>query len=88
MSEITDEQIRRMAKARVEFRRHLLVYVVVNLFLVGVWWATSGPRGHYWPIWVHLGWGLGVALNAWHAFGSGVDAVEREEARLRQRLGR
>lgn len=83
----TDEEIRKMAKARVDFRQHAVAYVVVNVFFAAVWWFTDG--GFYWPIWVHLGWGIGLAFNAYHAYGSsGPGALAREEEKLRQKYGR
>lgn len=86
----SDDDIRKMAKARVGFRQHVASYVIINLFLAGVWWFTSGRDGDgsYWPIWVHLGWGLGLAFNWWGVYGGGQDAVAREEERLRQKFGR
>lgn len=85
---LTDEEIRRMAKARVEFRQHAATYVAVNLFLAALWYFKGRP-GHYWPLWVHLGWGLGLALNWWHAYGTGGrDSVAREEEKLREKFGR
>jgi len=34
--------------------------------LVGIW-AASG-RGYFWPIWALLGWGVGLAINAWAVY--------------------
>ena len=84
----TDDDIRKMAKTRVEFRQHLASYVVVNVFLAAIWWFTG--RGDYWPIWVHLGWGVGLAFNAYHAYGEagGPGAIAREEEKLREKYGR
>lgn len=83
----SDEEIRKMAKARVEFRRQALSYVVINLFLIGVWWFTS-RSGYYWPVWVHLGWGVGLAFSAYHAYApGGTHAVAREEEKLRAKYG-
>lgn len=84
---LTDGQIRRLARKRVEFRHHAAAYVLVNLFLVALWWATD-REGAYWPIWVHLGWGLGLAFSAWHAYGPTQDAVAREEQKLREKQGK
>lgn len=84
----SDEDIRKMAKARVGFRQHLATYVIINAFLAGVWWFTGGPRGYYWPVWVHLGWGLGLVFNWWGVYGGGQDAVKREEEKLRRQYGR
>ena len=53
--------------ARQAFYRALFAYVVINLFLIGIW-AFSG-RGTFWPIWVILGWGLGMAFYAFWIFG-------------------
>lgn len=90
MSGDVDDDIRRIAKARVGFRQHFVTYVAVNLFLVGVWWFTSASEGDwsYWPAYVHLGWGLGLAMNWWGVYGGGHDAVRREEEKLRREMGR
>ena len=28
----------------------------------------SASAGYFWPIWVILGWGIGVAFNAWDVY--------------------
>ena len=53
-------------KAKRDFRMHLGAYVIVNLMLVGIW-AFSGA-GAFWPGWVILFWGVGLAFNGWWAF--------------------
>jgi hypothetical protein len=50
-------------KAKRDLGAHVVTYVVVNLFLVGVWFWTGA--GYFWPAWVIGGWGIGLALNAW-----------------------
>ncbi|WP_372595207.1 2TM domain-containing protein [Actinotalea sp.] len=66
-----DEQ-RHLARKRVQARRdlstHAVAYLVVNAFLVLVWWMTS-PQGYLWPAWVLGGWGIGLVLNAWEVLG-------------------
>ncbi len=67
-----DDQERREAaikrlKAKQEFWGHLVVYLVVNAMLVGVWALTS-DGGYFWPMWPLLGWGVAVLLHAWDAF--------------------
>ena len=52
-------------KDRRDFQGHVVVYVVVNLFLWGLWAMTSGLGSYPWPVWVTLGWGIGVGLNWW-----------------------
>lgn len=81
--------VRRLRRRRA-FWMLLLTYVAVNLFLVGVWAFTG--RGYFWPIWVMLGWGIGVVLAAIGTFVSGTfmgkpseDEIKREMDRRRDR---
>jgi DUF1707 SHOCT-like domain/2TM domain len=53
--------------ARRAFYRALFAYVAINLFLIGVWAFSGG--GAFWPIWVILVWGLGMAFYAFRVFG-------------------
>jgi hypothetical protein len=57
------EQARQRVQDRRDFEAHLVAYVVVNAFLVGVWVLTGG--GYFWPAWVLAGWGVGLVLHAW-----------------------
>ena len=87
MNSSNDEELRALAVRRVTARRelllHALVYVVVNVFLIGVWAITS--HGSFWPIWVLFGWGIGLALHAAKVFvlDPGDNAVENEMRRMR-----
>lgn len=94
---LTDEQITKMAKARVGFKTHALVFVLVNLFLMAIWmmgnagdWMTGdhGMDGSYWPMWTHLGWGLGLAIHGFTVYGPGNNMLAREEERIRRQMGR
>lgn len=62
-----EESPRTQARKRIEKRRGLqsgtVAYVVINAFLVGVWWATGG--GYFWPAWILGGWGVGMVLGWW-----------------------
>jgi hypothetical protein len=58
--------IKRLKDKR-DFRRHVLVYVVVNGFLVLIWLLTS-PGGYFWPIWVLGGWGIGLVFHGYDAY--------------------
>ncbi len=88
----SDEGLREQAFRRVKKRRdlhtHAFAYLVVNLLLWGVW-AVIGATSHSWfpwPLWVTLGWGLGLAFNAWDVYGRHPiteDEVRREMDRLR-----
>src|SRR5215467_12875250 len=54
-------------KKRRDFYGHLLVYVLVNTFLVVIW-AVTGAHGFFWPVFPIVGWGIGVVMNAWDVF--------------------
>jgi hypothetical protein len=60
------QQIRNRLQLRRDFGAHVVVYVVVNVFLVVIWAVTGG--GYFWPIWVLAPWGIGLVLHAWDAF--------------------
>jgi hypothetical protein len=71
-----DEELWQLAKKRARFKRHLTSYIVVIVFLWGVWWFTAGqygiPTGPIpWPAWAMLGWGLGLAFHYFDAYGDG-----------------
>ncbi|HEX6934195.1 MAG TPA: 2TM domain-containing protein [Streptosporangiaceae bacterium] len=66
-STLRDQAIRRLKKQR-DFRAHLLVYILVNGFLVVIWAMTTGVNGFFWPIFPMAGWGIGVVMNAWDVY--------------------
>ena len=61
---------RELARKRVQERRdfgsHVVAYVVINAFFIGVWAFTGA--GYFWPAWVLAGWGIGLVLHAWSIF--------------------
>jgi hypothetical protein len=50
-----------------DFHGHLLVYALVNAFLVVIW-VVTGPHGFFWPVFPMVGWGIGVVMNAWDVY--------------------
>ena len=79
---LRDRAVRRLKKRR-DFFAHLLVYVLVNTFLVAIWAVTSG--GFFWPMFPIVGWGIGVVMNAWDVWRG--DAFSEDEiAREIQRM--
>ncbi len=64
---------------------HVLAYVMVNLLLVAVWYATGA--GFFWPVFPLFGWGIGVIFHAWDVLWPEPtpDKVEAEMERLRRR---
>jgi hypothetical protein len=55
-------------KKRCDFRGHLLVYVLVNTFVVVIW-PVTGAHVFFWPVFPIAIWGIGVVMNAWDVYG-------------------
>ena len=80
------EAIKRIKEKR-DFFQHLAIYVAVNVLLVVIW-AMTGRDGGFWPAWVMLGWGIGVAAHAWSVFRQRPiteEEIQREMDRSRRR---
>jgi hypothetical protein len=60
------EKARARALRKRKFRGDLAAYIVINLFLLGIW-ALSG-FGYFWPGWVLAAWGVLLVLDAWEVF--------------------
>jgi hypothetical protein len=65
-AELRDRAVKRLKKRR-DFYAHVMVYLLVNAFLVIIWWMTS-PGGFFWPVFPIVGWGIGVVMNAWDVY--------------------
>jgi 2TM domain len=81
--DLRDQAIIRL-KQKSDFGAHLLVYLLVNAFLVGIWAFTGA--GFFWPAFPLFGWGIGVAFNAWDVYWrrpASEDRIRREMERLR-----
>ncbi len=59
------EAVRTLQKRR-GFYRHALAYVLFNALLIVIW--AVGGRGFFWPVFVLVGWGIGLAFNAFDVF--------------------
>ncbi len=85
-----DEELRRAATrradAKIGFRAHALVYVLVNLGLTALNLLTS--PGHLWFLWPMAGWGIGLLAHGLSVYG--VTSIGREEmiAKEMERLRR
>ena len=67
---LREQAVGRFQKRR-DFIAHLLAYVLINPVVWGIW-LVIGLSSHSWwpwPLFVTLGWGLGLALNAWDVYG-------------------
>ena len=54
-------------KKRRDFHAHLLVYLLVNGFVVLIW-ALTGSAGFFWPVFLIAAWGIGLVMNAWDVY--------------------
>jgi fatty acid desaturase len=75
----------RSLKKKQAFRSHVVAYVLVNALLVGIWAATGAA--FFWPVFPIIGWGIGLAFNAWDTYGHrpmSEDRIRREADRLRR----
>jgi hypothetical protein len=73
-------------KKRRDFKAHVLIYVMVNTFLVVIWAVTGA--GFFWPVFPIVGWGIGVVMNAWDVYvGEDFDEeqIQREIEHLQHR---
>jgi hypothetical protein len=86
-SELRKLAILRLKKRR-DFAAHLMIYLAVNAALVVIWALTGA--GYFWPIFVIIGWGIGLGANAWDVYGRkpiSEDEIRRETDRLRSEGG-
>ena len=78
-----DEQLWKIAKQRVAFKKNLFSYIITIDFLWGIWWFTIGKnqgfKGYPWPIWPMLGWGLGLAFHYFNAYNGDTEALAQKE---------
>jgi vacuolar-type H+-ATPase subunit I/STV1 len=79
---IRDRAVKRLKKRR-DFAAHLLVYAMVNTFIVVIWAMTSS--GFFWPIFPMVGWGIGVVMNGWDVF-RGDEFTDEQIAREIERM--
>lgn len=88
MTETNDENLRRIALRRVNFRKSLYSYIVLIAFMWIIWWLTTGRitgfTGYPWPVWVMLGWGISLVMKYLKAYkGSKKDLAEEEYKKLK-----
>lgn len=83
--DLRGQAVERLKKKR-DFKAHVLIYLLINAFLVVIWAVSRDGDEFFWPIFVIVGWGVGVAANAWDVYGRKPiteDEIRRETDRLR-----
>ncbi|MBI2707479.1 MAG: 2TM domain-containing protein [Proteobacteria bacterium] len=64
---MNEREVREYVHKLRRFYTDVLIYGVVNLGLILIWAISGG--GYFWPIWVIIGWGIGLGV---HAFSLGL----------------
>lgn len=77
MTPDTDNQLRQLARKRVEFRSHLIVFCVTIGGLWLIWYFTGA--GYMWPLWPMIGWGIGLIFHYVFEYRSSRLLSEEEE---------
>lgn len=80
-----EARARRRLKQKRDFAGHVLIYTMVNGFLIIIWAVTSA--GFFWPVFLLVGWGIGLVMNAWDVWRNDdftPAEVSREMSRLKQ----
>ncbi len=63
------ERAKKRAKEIKEFYTHVASYVLVNAFLLVIYFSSSTGPGYFWVKWPLLGWGIALAIHAVSTFG-------------------
>jgi hypothetical protein len=64
---MNEHQVREHVRKLRRFYTDALIYLAVNIGLILIWAISGG--GYFWPIWVIIGWGIGLGV---HAFSLGL----------------
>lgn len=82
-----DENLWKIARNRADFKKRLLVYLFVNLFLWSIWVFSIFRNGiHFpWPVFPTVGWGIGIFFNWLGAYHNDSSLAEREYNKLIER---
>ena len=87
LDKVQDDALWKIAKKRSTFKISLMIFIVINAFLVGLWFFTTGPHSYFWPAWAMLGWGLGIVFQFVDAYmTNGLFSEEKEFEKLKKRM--
>jgi serine/threonine protein kinase len=87
------QQVRRMVytryKQRSGFFSHAAIFACINLMLWGIFFFSSDDGGGFpWPMFVTLGWGIGLVTNGLSAFSTSTKKLESQEEQVRREVER
>ena len=70
-SEIEYENAKKTVKEKIGFYWHLTSYIIVNSYLIFLYFQGKGDGQvyYFWPFWPIAGWGIGICFHAIKIFG-------------------
>ncbi len=89
-----EDRLRKIAEEKVDERRrlvgHVASYLIVNAFLWGIWLIIALSSDQFawqgvWPIWVTLGWGIGLAFHIFN-YSSGLNSESQREEQVQKEM--
>jgi uncharacterized membrane protein len=70
---MTDDDLRAAArknlKSRNDFKVMLAIFAVISVFLIAIWFFSSGGVGYFWPAWPILGFSIAAVFAGLDAYG-------------------
>ena len=77
--EVRREQAIRNIKRKRGLVSHVVSFIVVNIIIVVIWYATG--RGYFWPGWVILATGVGLAFDVWNTYRRSPSEMSEDDIR-------
>jgi len=73
------EQAIRTIKRKRGLVSHVVSFIVVNIIMIVIWYATG--RGYFWPGWVILATGVGLVFDVWSTYSRSPSEMSEEDIR-------
>lgn len=89
-SDMSDQELREIAKKRIEAKNGVIVHAIVYVFVnIGLWlmYFFTSPGQFLWPIFPTFGWGIGLTAHFFWMLvmlrGTDEQAIDREIERMK-----
>ena len=73
------KQAIRNIKRRRGLVSHAVSFIVINIVIIVIWYATG--RGYFWPGWVILATGIGLVFDFWNINRRSSSEISEEDIR-------